>query len=203
MAPVRSGRGRRTIGHYPLGIYEEADLSLERSYVLERRSAAFREDLYQEAKRCMLVLTKPMADFSRGCAHPAMRPPISATHPATHKDPEPWLWDSGPTSTSPLFPEGCRAGHPERTGGETSLLEEGWGRQGAQEPGRPPEDAGRGVAGRERRRAPGEPSGQAARGHDPRCGTQRHLHRDKRCIQRTAKMGGEVGIPKVRKEPGD
>src|SRR5215213_7884284 len=32
-------------------------------------------------KRCMLASTKLMADFSRGCAHPAMQPPFSATHP--------------------------------------------------------------------------------------------------------------------------
>jgi transposase-like protein len=70
---------------------------------------------------------------------------------------------------SRLFPE-CRrrAGHPEWAAGETSLLEERRCGKGAQEPGRPPEDAGRRVAGRERRRAPGEPPGQAAQGHDPR-----------------------------------
>jgi hypothetical protein len=57
--------------------------------VLDRRSAAFRKDLYQEVKRYMLVSVKPMADFSRGCAHPAMRPPISATHPPTRKNRSP------------------------------------------------------------------------------------------------------------------
>jgi hypothetical protein len=54
--------------------------------VLNRRSAVFRKDLYQEPKRYMLVSVKPMADFSRGCAHPAMRPPISATHPTTQNN---------------------------------------------------------------------------------------------------------------------
>ena len=34
-----------------------------------------------EAKRCMLAFLKLVADFSRGCAHLAMLPPISATHP--------------------------------------------------------------------------------------------------------------------------
>src|SRR5215210_3724349 len=34
-----------------------------------------------EDKRCMLVSAKPRADFSRGCAHPAMQPSISTTHP--------------------------------------------------------------------------------------------------------------------------
>jgi hypothetical protein len=29
----------------------------------------------------MLAFLKLAADFARGCAHPAMRPPISATHP--------------------------------------------------------------------------------------------------------------------------
>jgi hypothetical protein len=47
IAPVRSVRSRRTIGHYPLGDYEEADLSLERSWVLDRGYAAFQEFFYQ------------------------------------------------------------------------------------------------------------------------------------------------------------
>jgi len=29
----------------------------------------------------MLAFLKLVADFSRGCAHPAMQPPIPATHP--------------------------------------------------------------------------------------------------------------------------
>src|SRR5829696_1592178 len=32
-------------------------------------------------KQYMLETLKSAADFSRGCAHPAMQPPISATHP--------------------------------------------------------------------------------------------------------------------------
>jgi hypothetical protein len=36
-----------------------------------------------EFKRCMLALPKLSADFSMGCVHPAMQPPIPATHP-TH-----------------------------------------------------------------------------------------------------------------------
>jgi hypothetical protein len=36
-----------------------------------------------KAKRCMLASTKPGSDFSKGRAHPAMQPPISATHPNT------------------------------------------------------------------------------------------------------------------------
>src|SRR5215203_1144738 len=39
--------------------------------------------IYKGAKRCMLVSMKPGADFSRGCAHPAMQPLISATHSPT------------------------------------------------------------------------------------------------------------------------
>ena len=37
----------------------------------------------------MLAFMKPGADFSRGCAHPATRPPISATHPVTRKNRSP------------------------------------------------------------------------------------------------------------------
>src|SRR5215216_7107481 len=32
-------------------------------------------------RRCMLVFSQQSADYSRGCAHPATRPRISATHP--------------------------------------------------------------------------------------------------------------------------
>jgi hypothetical protein len=41
----------------------------------------FGEFSYHVDKRCMLVSLQPGADFSRVCAHPARRPPISATHP--------------------------------------------------------------------------------------------------------------------------
>ena len=46
---------------------------------------------YEEYKRCMLTSSKPGADFSRGCARPAMRPPSSATypHPASQKNRSP------------------------------------------------------------------------------------------------------------------
>src|SRR5215213_5237854 len=44
----------------------------------------------QEGKRCMLAFLKLVADFSRGCAHPAMHPPIPTTHPhPTIQRPEP------------------------------------------------------------------------------------------------------------------
>jgi hypothetical protein len=43
--------------------------------------ASFRELLYYERKRCMLVSTKLVAEFSRACAPLAARPLISATHP--------------------------------------------------------------------------------------------------------------------------
>jgi hypothetical protein len=43
--------------------------------------AKFAEFTYHEDKRCMLAFLKLVADFSSGCAHPAMRPPIPATHP--------------------------------------------------------------------------------------------------------------------------
>jgi hypothetical protein len=45
----------------------------------------------------MLAFLKSGADFSKGCAHPAMQPPIPATHPrpATQR-PEPRYRDSGP-----------------------------------------------------------------------------------------------------------
>jgi hypothetical protein len=33
------------------------------------------------SKRCMLLFSESEPDFSRGCAHPPTRPPISATHP--------------------------------------------------------------------------------------------------------------------------
>src|SRR5215217_4247167 len=36
---------------------------------------------YKGGKQCMLASTKLVADFSRGCAHPAMQPPIPTTHP--------------------------------------------------------------------------------------------------------------------------
>ena len=48
---------------------------------------------------------------------------------------------------SRLVPEPRGAGYSERAGGEAGLLEKGWNWEGAQEPGRPPEDAGRRVAG--------------------------------------------------------
>ena len=68
-----------SIGHCPLGIYEEADLSLKRSQVLERRYVAFGEHPYQEDKRCMLAFLKSGADFFRGvrtqqCNHQFLRP---------------------------------------------------------------------------------------------------------------------------------
>src|SRR5829696_4029036 len=49
-------------------------------------------------KQYMLVTVKLGADFSRGCAHPAMQPPISATHPPPRnaKKPEPHWQGSGP-----------------------------------------------------------------------------------------------------------
>jgi hypothetical protein len=53
-------------------------------------------------KRCMLVSTRLGADFSIGCAHPAMQPPISATHPHPNKRPEARYWDSGPKSVTRL-----------------------------------------------------------------------------------------------------
>jgi hypothetical protein len=42
--------------------------------------------------------TKSDADFSRGCAHPATRPRISATHPTSAEGSEPQPWGSGPKS---------------------------------------------------------------------------------------------------------
>src|SRR5215218_11493859 len=36
---------------------------------------------YKGGKRCMLAFLKLVADFSRGCSHPAMQPPIPTTHP--------------------------------------------------------------------------------------------------------------------------
>jgi hypothetical protein len=41
----------------------------------------FAEFTYQGDKRCTIAFLKMVADFSRGRAHPAMQPPISATHP--------------------------------------------------------------------------------------------------------------------------
>jgi hypothetical protein len=50
----------------------------------------FGEFTYQEAKRCMLAFLKLASYFSRGSAHPAMQPQISATHPILqHKDRSP------------------------------------------------------------------------------------------------------------------
>ena len=43
----------------------------------------------------MLAFLKSGADFSKGCAHPAMQPPIPATHPRSAKEPEPHRQDSG------------------------------------------------------------------------------------------------------------
>src|SRR5215218_9361718 len=50
----------------------------------------------------MLAPMKPGADFSRGCAHPAMQPPIPATHPrpATQKNRSP---DNGAPARSELL----------------------------------------------------------------------------------------------------
>src|SRR5215212_158451 len=48
---------------------------------LSRVEPSSRRLTCQRDKRCMLVSMKLGADFSRGCAHPAMQPPISATHP--------------------------------------------------------------------------------------------------------------------------
>jgi hypothetical protein len=36
------------------------------------------------------------ADFSKGCAHPAMQPLISRDLPPNTTGPEPRYWDSGP-----------------------------------------------------------------------------------------------------------
>ena len=77
-----------SIGHCPLGIYEEADLSLKRSQVLERRYVAFGEHPYQEDKRCMLAFLKSGADFFRGvrtqqCNHQFLRPTLSPQHERT------------------------------------------------------------------------------------------------------------------------
>jgi hypothetical protein len=49
------------------------------------------EFTYQEDKRCMLARLKSSADFSKGCAHLAMQPPLSATHPPPRntREPEP------------------------------------------------------------------------------------------------------------------
>jgi hypothetical protein len=53
------------------------------NYLEFRQGDVVRRNYYQEDKRCMLAFLKSAADFSRGCAHLAMQPPISATHP-TH-----------------------------------------------------------------------------------------------------------------------
>ena len=34
----------------------------------------------------MLAFLKLVADFSRGCAHPAMQPPIPTTHPTPQRE---------------------------------------------------------------------------------------------------------------------
>jgi hypothetical protein len=48
----------------------------------ERRSAEPQAIyLLRGVKRCMLVTVRLGADFSKGCAHPAMQRPFSATHP--------------------------------------------------------------------------------------------------------------------------
>jgi hypothetical protein len=46
----------------------------------ESRSSENRKITSDEGKRCMLVTAKTGADFSRGCAPPAIRPRIPATH---------------------------------------------------------------------------------------------------------------------------
>jgi hypothetical protein len=51
--------------------------------------AKFAVDPYGEYKRCMLVSSKPGADFSRGCAHPATPPRISTTHPPPIRESSP------------------------------------------------------------------------------------------------------------------
>ena len=43
----------------------------------------------------MLASLKLATDFSKVCAHPAMQPPIPATHPTNAKGPEPRCQDSG------------------------------------------------------------------------------------------------------------
>src|SRR5215211_4410173 len=60
----------------------------------------FAEFTYQGDKRCTIAFLKMVADFSRGCAHQAMRPPISATHPhpTNAEEPEPHCWGSGSPS---------------------------------------------------------------------------------------------------------
>ena len=56
-----------------LGLYELARIP--------NSGSSLRRIYRQEGKRCMLAFLKLVADFSRGCAHPAMQPPIPATHP--------------------------------------------------------------------------------------------------------------------------
>jgi hypothetical protein len=48
---------------------------------LSRKGPDLRILTHRRDKRCMLVSSKSGADFSRGCAHPARRARISATHP--------------------------------------------------------------------------------------------------------------------------
>jgi hypothetical protein len=49
--------------------------------VLSEEAQNPRRFIYQGHKQHMLAFSKSGADFSRWCAHPPMRPPISATHP--------------------------------------------------------------------------------------------------------------------------
>jgi hypothetical protein len=65
---------------YSTTAFQALRQTLRGSY-FDRREPEFRRFNFCESKRCMLVSAKPGADFSRGCALPPTRPPISATHP--------------------------------------------------------------------------------------------------------------------------